>query len=117
MSLNQIGDVGVAILAEAIRQVTSLQSLVVSANKICDVGAAILAEGIKHLSSLQSLDVSHNQVCKAGAASLGEGIKHLSSLQHLNVRNILPIGNAGAMLGRQCWLWASSKSPACSTST
>ena len=80
---NQIGDAGVAALAEVAGKLPQLKELQLRYNQIGDAGAAALAEVAGKLPQLKRLDLTGNQIGDAGVAALAEAAGKLWQLQQL----------------------------------
>ena len=85
LSINQIGDAGVAALAEVLDKLPQLTTLELRNNQIGDAGVAALAEAAGKLPRLQRLELYGNQIGDAGAAALAEAADKLPQLNFLNL--------------------------------
>lgn len=77
---NNIGDIGTAAIAEALKGNTLLASLDLGTNNIGDIGAAALAEALKGNIGLTELKLCHNNIGDIGAAALAEALKSNTAL-------------------------------------
>ena len=82
---NDIGDVGVAAIAEALQEHPSLRFLNIEYNNISDEGARALAEALGHNGQLQTLWLFSNDIGADGAWALSEALQVNSSLQNLDL--------------------------------
>ena len=80
LSLNTIGDSGVASLSQALAANSSLTNLNLSKNEISASGAVFLSQGLTVNYSLTILDLSNNEISASGAASLSQALAASSSL-------------------------------------
>ena len=62
LSTNQLGDLGVSHIAEALKYDVSVQTLHLDSNELGDVAAIALADGLRHNTSLLHLSLSENGV-------------------------------------------------------
>jgi Ran GTPase-activating protein (RanGAP) involved in mRNA processing and transport len=96
ISKNGIGSAGAAALADALKMNTTLTTLDISSNyEIGDAGAAALAEALTHNTSLTELWISNNNIGLEGATALSEALKYNTGLKTLFI-NFNNIGDAGA---------------------
>lgn len=86
-----LDDEGAHLLALALRDNTSLQSLVISHHQIGDRGAKHLAEALLVNKTLQSLDISNNLFTVKGAKRLAEALRVNETLKRLDVSHNLGV--------------------------
>lgn len=72
LSHNWIGDAGVAVLCDAMRQRPTVTMLDVPDNKISDVGARELAALLRTNTTITQLHLGMNSITDAGATALAE---------------------------------------------
>ena len=92
---NQIGAEGAKALAEVLPHCPSLQELNLCSNKIRVEGAKALAAALPLCPNLQELSLSHNQIGDEGAKALAEVLPHCPNLQELSL-SLNKIGDEGA---------------------
>jgi len=96
LSCNMLGYPGVAALTEAIKQSKSLVTVDLRANHIGDVGATTFADAIKQSTSLTTVNLSYNMIGYVGALALASAIAQSTYLATVNL-NYNPIGDVGAI--------------------
>eukprot|EP00658_Telonema_sp_P-2_P012850 TRINITY_DN14893_c0_g2_i1.p1 TRINITY_DN14893_c0_g2~~TRINITY_DN14893_c0_g2_i1.p1 ORF type:complete len:153 (+),score=46.47 TRINITY_DN14893_c0_g2_i1:1-459(+) len=85
LCVNEIGAVGTATLADALREMKLLQSLNLGCNEIGPAGTATLAYALREMKQLQSLNLGRNKIKSAGTATLTDALRELKQLQSLNL--------------------------------
>src|SRR3989338_8804503 len=84
---NKIGDVGAKTLARVIRDNTTLTTLNLANNEIGDAGAKELAQALKDNRTLTTLILDNNAIRDAGAKELAQALKDNRTLTTLNLNN------------------------------
>jgi Ran GTPase-activating protein (RanGAP) involved in mRNA processing and transport len=97
LSSNKIGNVGVAVIANAIRNNSALTTLNLTFNQLEGAGASVVASALEGSTNLVELNLSHNSIGAAGALALADALQCNSSLMKLNLF-CTRIGAAGASL-------------------
>jgi GTPase SAR1 family protein/Leucine-rich repeat (LRR) protein len=90
----QVGDLGLAALAQLAAHLTNLRTLVLGDTHVGDTGLAALVEQAAHLTNLKTLVLGDTQVGDAGLSALAEQAVHLTNLKTL-VLGDTQIGDAG----------------------
>ena len=72
-----IGDVGMAMLVEVLRENTTLETLGLGGNQITDVGLAMLAEVLRENTALETLYLNHNQITDPQRARVSMDQQHI----------------------------------------
>src|SRR3990167_2344861 len=92
---DEIGDVGVESLVEALKKNRVIRELNLKGNKIGDVGAKTLARVIRVNTTLMTLNLASNEIGDAGAKELAQALKDNRTLTTLILDNNA-ISDAGA---------------------
>ena len=81
---NYIGDGGIKVLSDVLREATNLHSLNLSSNSITDNGAVLLFNILKNCNNLSSLDLSNNSITDESVIVLADAIMNCTNLNSLN---------------------------------
>ncbi|CAF5138705.1 unnamed protein product, partial [Rotaria magnacalcarata] len=82
---NEIGNEGVQLLASALKQTMSLQTLDLGINNIGDEGAKCLTDLLKNQTKLQILDLRSNRITDRGAEFLANALNQNTTLKRLSL--------------------------------
>ena len=93
--MNELGDAGVAQVAEAVREVRGLEELNLGGNGFGAAGAAALAAALQNNPDLQTLELGYNNLGKEGAKEVAAAVKFHPSLSTLRM-GWCQIGEEGA---------------------
>jgi Ran GTPase-activating protein (RanGAP) involved in mRNA processing and transport len=93
--MNELGDTGVALVAEALGEVRGLEELNLGGNAIGVAGAAALAAALQNNPDLQTLELGYNALGKEGAKEVAAAVKFHPSLRTLRL-GWCQIGEEGA---------------------
>ena len=97
LSGNVITEASAAKLAEALKQNTTLTSLLLHNCSLGDSGAAALAAFLPYNTSVSHLSISSNNIGPVGASALSVGAAQSTSLGHLNVSHN-PLTHSGLQI-------------------
>ena len=95
LGANNIDAAGAAVLAQPLGALTSLTALRLSETYVGDAEVEALAPALRRLSQLAVLDLSFNAIDAAGAAALAQPLGALAALTELNLA-LNKLGDAGA---------------------
>jgi len=94
LNLNQIGDNGIASLADGLTQNVALRVLHVGGTGIGDAGAIALSESLQVNIGLQELTLSRNRITDIGANALANALQQNTALRRIDL-TLNSIGTKG----------------------
>ena len=83
LSWNPIGDTGVSLISEAVRETTTLKTLMLQVCGITSRGAEDLSRVLAQNSSLKKLDIGDNNLGDEGISHVAEALKRNKQLKEL----------------------------------
>ena len=83
LSSNPIGDTGVSLISEAVRETAALKTLILYYCNFTSRGAEDLSNALAQNSSLEKLDISNNNLGDEGISHVAEALKQNEKLKEL----------------------------------
>ena len=83
LSANPIGDTGVSLISEAVRDTVTLKTLILSSCGITSRGAEDLSEALAKNRLLEKLDIDNNDLGDEGISHMAEALKQNTQLKEL----------------------------------
>ena len=83
LSDNPIGDTGASLISEALKETTTLKTLILTDCGITSRGTEDLSRALAENYSLEKLDISSNKLCDEGISYVAEALKHNKQLKEL----------------------------------
>jgi hypothetical protein len=83
LSYNPIGDTGAALISKAVREFTTLKTLILCGCVITSRGAVDLSRTLTRKGSMEKLDIGGNNLGDEGISHVAEALKHNKKLKEL----------------------------------